>query len=154
MDVQLLCQWNEEVEDHEALACNIAWEAFNKSNSSVRALHRPSGLTVTVQDERTQYGAKVAALRHLRFKLAHKRQQELRADKARRHRGCSSQTFSNQIRNYVETPYRLIKDTRSKAELRGHAVADALQNGNIDVLLKASLDRLAAEELLDKDTLD
>ena len=130
---------------------DLEWEAFNgsgpggqhrnTSNSSVRCTHRPTGIVVVVQDERTQYNAKVAAIRYLKFKL--KRVEEEREKKLKKDKydTLGDQTFGNQIRNYVYTPYQSIKDSWTKCELRGQAMMDALKNGNIDLLLRKSAEK-------------
>ena len=130
---------------------DLEWEAFNgsgpggqhrnTSNSSVRCLHRPTGICVTVQDERNQYNAKVAAIRYLKFKLQRVEDERAKRMKQDKYETYSDMTFSNQIRNYVFTPYQSIKDTRTKCELRNHAMTDALKNGNIDLLLRKNAEK-------------
>ena len=133
----------------------LEWEAFrgsgpggqhrNTTDSAVRCIHKPTGITVVVQDERNQYGAKVAALRYLNFKLRQREEENMKQIKKDKHLTFSDQTFGNQIRNYIYTPYQMIKDTRTKCEIKGYAMKDALQDGNIDILLRKSVEMFNRE---------
>ena len=65
----------------------LEWEVFrgsgpggqhrNTTDSAVRCIHKPTGINVVVQDERNQYGAKVAALRYLNSKLRQRDEQNM-----------------------------------------------------------------------------
>lgn len=129
---------------------NLEWEAFrgsgpggqhrNTTDSAVRCLHKPTGITVVVQDERNQYNAKLAAVKYLKFKLQQREEENMKRMKKDKHDTFDDQTFGNQIRNYVYTPYQMIKDKRTKYEIKGHAMKDALENGNIDEMLRKSVE--------------
>eukprot|EP00483_Globobulimina_turgida_P010602 UN10623 len=129
---------------------DLEWDVFrgsgpggqhrNTTDSAVRCIHKPSGTMVTVQDERNQYNAKIAALRYLKFKLKRLQEENVKKMKKDKYSTFCESTFSNQIRNYVFTPYQMIKDNRTKCELKNNAVTDALKNGNIDLLLKKSIE--------------
>ena len=129
---------------------DLEWDVFrgsgpggqhrNTTDSAVRCLHKPTGITVTVQDERNQHNAKIAAIRHLKFKLMQLHKQNEQKLKKEKYSTQSDSTFSAQIRNYIYTPYQLIKDNRTKCELKGNALWDALKNGNIDLMLKANIE--------------
>ncbi|HEU5187623.1 MAG TPA: peptide chain release factor 2 [Candidatus Saccharimonadales bacterium] len=110
-------------------------QSVNTTDSAVRITHVPSGIVVSIQNERSQLQNKETALKILRSKLAqlqleqHKEQlSELKATK--------SADWGAQIRNYVLHPYTLVKDTRT-----GHEEHDAnkVLDGALDDFIQAYL---------------
>lgn len=85
----------------------------NKTESAVRVLHLPSGLSVVCQSERSQHRNKHIALEILAARL--RRQRELAAVKRKADKvaALGENSFGNQIRSYVLHPYALVKDLRS-----------------------------------------
>jgi len=108
----------------------------NKRETSVRAVHTPTGLSAHADSERSQQQNKEQALAILKGKLYHRMEEARRAEA----RGMQiSQTtdaeWGNQIRSYVLHPYKLVKDHRTDTEV--HDVERVLERGDIDVFLKA-----------------
>lgn len=90
-------------------------QGVNTTDSAVRITHIPSGIVVTVQNERSQLKNKEIAFNILKSKLysieVEKRNSEINALK-----GNDNINFGSQIRNYVLEPYSLVKDLRTDCE--------------------------------------
>lgn len=90
-------------------------QGVNTTDSAVRITHIPSGIVVTVQNERSQLKNKEIAFDILKSKLysieVEKRNSEINALK-----GNDNINFGSQIRNYVLEPYSLVKDLRTDCE--------------------------------------
>lgn len=108
----------------------------NKVNTAVRITHRPSGIVVTSQTERSQAQNRESALRILRARLLEleieRREAEQRALKGEH----VEASFGTQIRSYVLHPYNLVKDHRTGHETSN--VAEVL-DGDLDPFMEAYL---------------
>ena len=110
---------------------------INKTDSAIRIVHKPTGIVVGCQTERSQLQNKETALRMLRSKLAEIKQREnleriddIRGEKA-------NIEWGSQIRSYVFMPYTLVKDTRTGYETGNiNAVMDGDIEGFINAFLK------------------
>ena len=108
----------------------------NKTSSAVRLTHKPTGIVVTCQNERSQSQNREVAMRILRARLL---EQKLEAQEveARRLKGEHvGAGFGNSIRSYVLHPYTMVKDNRTGQETSNtHAVLD----GDLDDFMRAYL---------------
>jgi len=111
-------------------------QSVNTTDSAVRVTHLPTGLTVAIQNERSQLQNKETALTILRSKLA-ALQLEQHAEKLDELKGPNqSAEWGNQIRSYVLHPYKQVKDLRTKYETSD---PEAVLNGGLDPLINAYL---------------
>ena len=91
-------------------------QSVNTTDSAVRVTHLPTGITVAIQNERSQLQNKETALTILRSRLV-QLQLEQHKETIADIKGPNEQaSWGNQIRNYVLHPYTIVKDTRTKAE--------------------------------------
>jgi peptide chain release factor 2 len=108
----------------------------NKTDSAVRITHMPSGIVVSVQNERSQAANKQTAMRILKSRLAELAEEEREAELAKE-RGVVSMGFGgNAIRSYVLHPYQLVKDHRTDFEIGN---AQGVLDGDLDGFIHAYL---------------
>ena len=109
---------------------------INKTDSAIRIVHKPTGIVVGCQTERSQLQNKEPALRMLKSKLAEIKERE-NLDKIEDIRGEKTRIeWGSQIRSYVFMPYTLAKDTRTGYE---DGNIDAVMDGEIDGFINAFL---------------
>jgi len=115
----------------------------NRRETAVRITHKPTGISVHANSERTQQANRQKALEILRGKLYHKKEAEKKAQQQKFTPTTSADNeWGNQMRSYVFDPYTLVKDHRTNYE---EGDVEAVLNGHIDNFI-------AAAESLDSDT--
>ena len=117
---------------------------LNKTDSAVRITHKPTGIVVTCQNERSQIQNRESAMRVLKSRL-YEMEIEEREREAARLKGVHVEAdFGNQIRTVTLHPYTLIKDHRTGAE-QGDTVS--YLNGEIDHFIEAELTERAGQAI-------
>ncbi|HEY1449852.1 MAG TPA: peptide chain release factor 2 [Solirubrobacteraceae bacterium] len=117
-------------------ASGAGGQHVNKTDSAVRITHRPSGIVVQCQNERSQSSNRATAMAMLRAKLLEQRERERQEEVAREKGEAQDVNFGSQIRSYVLHPYTMVKDHRT-----GHEMGDVQRalDGDLDGFVRAYL---------------
>jgi peptide chain release factor 2 len=112
-------------------------QSVNTTDSAVRVTHLPTGITVAIQNERSQLQNKETALTILRSRLARARMEQHKDHLEELKGPNQSAEWGNQIRSYVLHPYKQVKDLRTRFETSD---PEGVLDGNLDPLLNAYID--------------
>ncbi|MCI8810450.1 MAG: peptide chain release factor 2 [Oscillibacter sp.] len=135
---------DEDIEMQVYRASGAGGQHVNKTSSAVRLIHKPTGIVVASQQERSQFQNKDNCMKMLRAKLLELKAQQ-HAEKISDIKGVQMKIeWGSQIRSYVFMPYQMVKDTRTGYETSG---IDAVMDGDLDGFLNAYLTQLATGEL-------
>ena len=130
----------EELQIDTYRASGAGGQHVNKTDSAVRITHKPSGVTVQCQNERSQAANKNTAMAMLRSKLIELQERKRSEELAKEKGEAQDVGWGSQIRSYVLHPYTMVKDHRTNVEVGN---AQAVLDGDLDEVVRAELLRRA-----------
>ena len=112
-------------------------QSVNTTYSAIRITHLPTGIKVSIQNERSQHQNRELAMKILMAKLKALEEEKLQKEKQDLRGEFKSAEWGNQIRSYVIHPYKLVKDHRT-----GHESTDpdSVLDGEIDEFVEKYLE--------------
>jgi peptide chain release factor 2 len=117
-------------------ASGAGGQHVNKTDSAVRITHRPSGIVVQCQNERSQSSNRATAMGMLMAKLLERKDRERQEEIAKEKGEAQDVNFGSQIRSYVLHPYTMVKDHRTGYEMGD---ANRVLDGDLDGFVRAYL---------------
>ena len=140
-DAAIELDWDEiDVDNYRS--SGAGGQHVQKTNSAVRLTHRPTGIVVAIQNERSATQNRQTAEKVLMARLLERRLEEKEAE-LRRLRGEHVEAgWGNQIRSYVLHPYQMVKDLRTSYETSN---TGAVLDGDLDAFMQAELERVATD---------
>ena len=126
----------EDIEMQVYRSSGAGGQHINKTSSAVRLIHKPTGIVVSCQTERSQFQNRDNCMKMLRSKLVEIKERE-HLDKISDIKGVQQKIeWGSQIRNYVFMPYTLVKDTRTGCETSN---VNGVMDGDLDKFINAYL---------------
>ena len=126
----------EDVEMQVFRSSGAGGQHINKTSSAVRLIHKPTGIVVSSQQQRSQFQNKDTCYRMLRDKLV-QLQMQAHAEKISDLKGVQMKIeWGSQIRSYVFMPYQMVKDNRTGYETSN---INAVMDGDLDGFITAYL---------------
>lgn len=110
-------------------------QSVNTTDSAVRMTHIPTGIVVSMQNEKSQIQNRAAALRVLQSRLLLLRKEQEAAEK-KELAGDIKASWGDQMRSYVLNPYQMVKDLRTEHEVGNPT---AVFDGDIDGFIEAGI---------------
>lgn len=119
-------------------------QSVNTTYSAIRITHIPTGIKVSIQNERSQHQNREIAMKILMAKLKVLEEEKLREQKQKIRGEFKSAEWGNQIRSYVLHPYKLVKDHRTGFETSD---PESVLDGELDEFVERYLEKTADAQM-------
>lgn len=125
-----------DIEMDQYRASGAGGQHVQKNSTAIRLVHKPSGIVVTCQNERSQMQNREMAMKVLKSRLYELERQKMEEERAKIAGTYKTAEWGNQIRSYVLHPYQMVKDHRTEAET---ANTQGVLDGDIGMFINAYL---------------
>lgn len=126
-----------DIEIEATTSSGAGGQSVNTTYSAIRITHKPTGLKVSIQNERSQHQNKELAMKILLARVQQLEDDKLAKEKKELRGEFKSAEWGNQIRSYVLHPYKLVKDHRTDYE---ETNPDAVLDGELDNFVEKFLE--------------